>query len=70
MELVAAIKVASTIVPCRIVMPRALRWALTVSTIWSPSSCDVTPISGPVPMRAGGVIKPLSIAGFGVVRLD
>jgi hypothetical protein len=24
---------------------------------------DVTPISGPVPMRAGGVIKPPSIAG-------
>ena len=24
---------------------------------------DVTPISGPVPMRAGGVIRPLSIAG-------
>ena len=32
MELGAAIKVATTIVPCRIVIPRKLRWALTVST--------------------------------------
>jgi len=27
------------------------------------TGCDVTPISGPVSMRAGGVIKPPSIAG-------
>jgi hypothetical protein len=26
-------------------------------------ACDVTPISGPVPMRAGGLIKPPSISG-------
>ena len=35
-ELAAAIKVASTIAPWRIVMPQALRWALTISKICLP----------------------------------
>ncbi len=38
-ELGAAMRVASTIVPCRIVMPRSLRWALTVSKTCSPRPC-------------------------------
>jgi hypothetical protein len=42
-------------------------WAITVSTcgqlLKQKDATDVTPISGPVPMRAGGVIRPLSIAG-------
>jgi hypothetical protein len=38
-ELGAAIKVASMIVPWRIVMPFSLRWALTGSKICSPSLC-------------------------------
>ena len=38
-ELGVAIKVASTIMPYLLVMPRALRWPLTVSKICHPSLC-------------------------------